>query len=75
MNVHVCMHLHASDVQVQLFVSDSANLEPYCYPMKQHTKKSWAVHIRGPTIELYEGPQGPGIKLMKSGTVPAIRDH
>ena len=77
------MQLHASDVHVQLFVSHSANLEPtaciaYCYPIKQHTKKSsavHAVHIRGATIEMYKGPQGPGTKLTKSGTILAIRDR
>ena len=31
------------------------------------------MHIRGPTIQTYEGPQGPGIMLLKSGTVPEIR--
>ena len=51
--VHVCMQLHASDVHVQLFLSDSANLEPTaCIVYSQHTKKSRAVHIRGPTIEM-----------------------
>ena len=29
--------------------------------------------IRGPTIQTYEGPQGPGTMLLKSGTVPEIR--
>ena len=31
------------------------------------------MHIRGPTIQTYEGPQGPGTMLLKSGTVPEIR--
>ena len=31
------------------------------------------IHIRGPTIEMDEGPQGPGTKGVKSGTVPAIQ--
>ena len=26
------------------------------------------MHIRGPTIQTYEGPQGPGTMLLKSGT-------
>ena len=74
--VHVCMQLHASDVCVQLFVSDSANLEPTALQLLSNQtthKKSRAVHIRGPTIEMYEGPQGPGTKLMKSDTVLAIQ--
>ena len=31
-------------------------------------------HIQGPTIQTYEGPQGPRTMLLKSGTVPEIRD-
>ena len=31
-------------------------------------------HIRGTTIQTYEGPQGPRTMLLKSGTVPKIRD-
>ena len=31
------------------------------------------MHIRGPTIQTYEGPQGPGTMLLKSGTAPEIR--
>ena len=31
------------------------------------------MHIRGPTIQTYEDPQGPGTMLLKSGTVPEIR--
>ena len=31
------------------------------------------IHIRGPTIQTYEGPQGPGTMLLKSGTVPEIQ--
>ena len=31
------------------------------------------MHIRGPTIQTYEGPQGLGTMLLKSGTVPEIR--
>ena len=29
-----------------------------------------AVHIQAPIIQTYEGPQGPGTMLLKSGTVP-----
>ena len=29
--------------------------------------------LQGPIIETYEGPQGPGTMLLKSGTVPEIR--
>ena len=33
------------------------------------------IHIGGPTIQTYEGAhQGPGTMLLKSGTVPEIRD-
>ena len=31
------------------------------------------IHIQGPTIQTYEGPQGPGTMLLKSGTVPEIQ--
>ena len=31
------------------------------------------MHIRGPTIQTYEGPQGPGTMLLKSGTVPEFQ--
>ena len=31
------------------------------------------MHIRGPTIQTYEDPQGPGTMLLKSGIVPEIR--
>ena len=31
------------------------------------------IHIQGPTIQTYEGHQGPGTMLLKSGTVPEIR--
>ena len=31
------------------------------------------MHIQGPTIQTYEGPQRPGTMLLKSGTVPEIR--
>ena len=44
----------------------------YCYPIKQFTQ---TIHIRGPTIEMDEGPQGPWTKGVKSGTITAIRDH
>ena len=32
-----------------------------------------AVHIQVPTIQTYEGPQGPGTMFLKSGTVPEIQ--
>ena len=31
------------------------------------------MHIRGPTILTYDGPQGPGTMLLKSSTVSEIR--
>ena len=31
------------------------------------------IHIQGLTIQTYEGPQGPGTMLLKSGTIPEIR--
>ena len=31
------------------------------------------MHIQGPTIQTYEGPQGPGTILLKSGIVPEIQ--
>ena len=31
------------------------------------------MHIQGPTIQTYEGPQGPWTMLLKSGTVPEFR--
>ena len=31
------------------------------------------MHVRGLTIQTYEGPQGPGTMLLKSGTVPEIQ--
>ena len=72
--VHVYMQLYASDVHVQLFVSDSANLEPTALYIAIQSNNT-PVHIRGPTIEMYEGPQGPETKLMNrpgnSGTVEA----
>ena len=37
------------------------------------TGQARAVHIQGPTIQTYEGPQGPETMLLKSGTVPEIR--
>ena len=32
------------------------------------------MQIRGPTIQTYEGPQGPGTMFLKSGTVPEIQN-
>ena len=42
----------------------------YFYHVSSDTGQARAVHIQGPTIQTYEGPQGPETKLLKSGTVP-----
>ena len=54
-----------------------------CLHVRRMGRPARAVHIQGTTIQLtriqgpiiqtYEGPQGPGTMLLKSGTVPEIR--
>ena len=61
--------VHVFDHVVFLAISDTLAGQgcPHSGPTIKLT------HIRGPTIQTYEGPQGPGTMLLKSGTVPEIR--
>ena len=46
------------------------------YPIKQFAQRvPQTIHIRGPTIEMDDGPQGPGTKGVNSlGMAPASQN-
>ena len=49
----------------------SCQLHCILLPMQSSKLTPQTIHIRGPTIEMDEGSQGPGTKGEKSGTVEA----
>ena len=61
MHVRIIMHVYMSDTHGQ---ARAVHIQGTTIQLTR---------IQGPIIQTYEGPQGPGTMLLKSGTVPEIR--